>query len=127
MSVWAKPQSQTAPHAEDALTRLLASEDRVAARLDAARSEAEETLRVARQHALDLEAACDAMIEARTSALRDEHETGLATEIAAIKRDAAALVARFDANEPALTRDLVAYVLRRVLDAEGDPRSGRRR
>jgi vacuolar-type H+-ATPase subunit H len=105
---------------DDTLARLLTTEGRLAARLDAARAEAEGIVGEAREDALRTEAACAATIETRIATLVTEHEARLAMELETIRRDAAQLVSRFDAVDAARTRSHVTHIIARLLRGEPD-------
>lgn len=111
-------------HTSDALAELLQAESRLAARLDAARDAAAETLRHAREEAQCVEDACGTTIAARTTTLTSEYEARLEAGLADIRREAQRMVARFEAVDDARIRDYVALMIGRLLtpDEAAEPR-----
>jgi vacuolar-type H+-ATPase subunit H len=91
---------------------LLASEEQLASQLAAARAEAEQLLRDAREYAEKSDAACAATIDTRITELIAVHERQLETERRDIGSRAVREVARFHAIDAARERELVRLLLR---------------
>ena len=115
-------RSATVPHhvnGENALDRLLTAEAQLAERLDAARADAEQSLRTAREEAALAEDACAATISERCAQLAAEYETLLLTELAEIHSDAERVACRFAAVDDTRLDEYVELVLARLLDVGG--------
>lgn len=109
----------------DALEELLAAETQLAQRLDAARAEAAELLKTARENAAVAEANCTATIAARCAQLAAEHDVRLRTELAGIQREAEDLGRRYETVDESRLREYVAFVIARLL-GEDDPKDSAR-
>jgi vacuolar-type H+-ATPase subunit H len=103
------------PPEDDALARLLTAERSLAARLAAAREEAEIIVRQAREESQRIEEACAATIESRSAELAAQYETRIAGEIAAIERESSELASRFASVDETQLQSYVALVIERLL------------
>jgi vacuolar-type H+-ATPase subunit H len=110
--------AHTSHSAEDALTRLLLAESRLAERLNAAREAAEETLREAREDAQRIDDSCAATVESQRAALRARFQAQNESELAEVAHSSKLTAERYATVSETLLRDLVALVIERVLPVE---------
>ncbi len=114
-----KQKGSTTDTPDDMLATLLEAEDRLAARLDAARDEAGEIVRRARDAAGLADHACASTIEERIRLLESRRGESLRAALAEIVGDADRRAADFAAWDEAGIAGLVDFVVERVLRIEG--------
>jgi vacuolar-type H+-ATPase subunit H len=107
--------------ANDTLARLLVSEEQSAARMASARAEAEGIVQKAREDAQRTEDACVATIEERLAELARKSESTLASDLEAIRREAAGERSRFEGIGADRTRAYVEFIIGRLLPEETPP------
>jgi vacuolar-type H+-ATPase subunit H len=105
----------TQPSDDDALAKLLVAERSLAERLAAAREEADEIVRMAREQAQQIEEACAATITSRTNALAEQYETDLRSDLSEIARESQRIASRFADVDDTQIEPYVALVLERLL------------
>ncbi len=113
-----KQKGSTTHTPDDMLATLLEAEDRLAVRLDAARDEAGEIVRRARDAAGLADDTCAATIEERVRRLESRRGESLRAALAEIVGDADRRAAAFSAFDEAGIAALVDFVVERVLRIE---------
>jgi vacuolar-type H+-ATPase subunit H len=114
MARWNRKRPKEFDAGADTLTQLLDREQHLASQLEEARVEAERLVSEAHAYAKEAAAACDSLIEERTTSLAASCEQELMSDLRGIEAEAALQAKQFDDPDGSRTKRLVQLVLEAI-------------